>query len=138
MPCIKSDLKMQRLIGGSIFVVLFTSPAIGTETSSIPDISGIWAHFTWPDFEPPIAGPAPVVNVRRPAGVSDAYHLVGDYLSPILKPQAAEIVKTHGDISLGGATYPTPSNQCWPGGMPCVLTNIGMQMLQEPDKITIL
>ena len=35
--------------------------------------------------------------------------------------------------------YPTPSNQCWPGGVPFVLfSNIGMQMIQRPDKITIL
>jgi hypothetical protein len=27
---------------------------------------------------------------------------------------------------------------CWPGGVPFVLWNIGMQMLQQPDKITIL
>jgi hypothetical protein len=37
-----------------------------------------------------------------------------------------------------GVPYPTPSNQCWPGGVPFVIFNIGMQMLQQPDKITIL
>jgi hypothetical protein len=134
----KPHFKMQRLIGGLISAVLLTSPAISKEAASIPDFSGIWAHFTWPDFEPPIAGPGPVTNRSRRDGVSDAYQLVGDYLSPILKPQAAEVVKKHAEISLGGATYPTPSNQCWPGGMPFVLVNIGMQMLQEPDKITFL
>jgi len=55
-----------------------------------------------------------------------------------LKPHAAEIVKKHGEISLTGVPYPTPSNQCWPGGMPFVLYNIGMQMLQQQEKITIL
>jgi hypothetical protein len=29
----------------------------------IPDFSGIWAHLSWPDFEPPLAGPGPVTNV---------------------------------------------------------------------------
>jgi hypothetical protein len=29
-------------------------------------------------------------------------------------------------------------NQCWPGPVPFILTNVGMQMLQHPDKITIL
>jgi hypothetical protein len=33
---------------------------------------------------------------------------------------------------------PTPSNQCWPGGVPYVIWNIGMQMIQQPDRITIL
>ena len=107
-------------------------------TASVPDFSGIWAHMTWPDFEPPPAGPGPVTNRSRRNGRSDAYELVGDYTNPILKPHAAEEVKWHGDISLTGVPYPTPSNQCWPGGVPFVLFNIGMQMLQEPDKITIL
>jgi len=104
--------------------------------ASIPNFSGIWAHLTWPDFEPPPAGPGPVTNRSRRDGVSDVFELVGDYTNPILKPQAAEIVKRHGAISLTRVPYPTPSNQCWPGGVPFVLFNIGMQML--PDKITIL
>ena len=106
--------------------------------ASIPDFSGIWAHLTWPDFEPPAAGPGPVTNRARRNGVSDAYQLIGDYTSPILKPEAAEVVKKHGEISLSGLPYPTPSNQCWPGGVPFVLWNIGMLMIQQPDKITIL
>jgi hypothetical protein len=118
------------------------APAVGptgvTQSVSIPDFSGIWAHLTWPDFEPPPAGPGPVTNRSRMDGASNVYELVGDYTNPILQPQAAEVVKRHGEISLTGVPYPTPSNQCWPGGVPFVLFNIGMQMLQEPDKITIL
>jgi len=106
--------------------------------TSVPDFSGIWAHLTWPDFEPPPAGPGPVTNRSRRSGVSNVYELVGDFTNPILKPHAAEVVRKHGEISLTGVPYPTPSNQCWPGGMPFVLFNIGMQMLQEPDKITFL
>jgi hypothetical protein len=70
--------------------------------------------------------------------VSDTYQLVGDYTNPILKPAAAEMVKQHGEISLRGIPYPTPSNQCWPGGVPFVFWNLGMQMIQQPGKITIL
>jgi hypothetical protein len=111
----------------------------GTRSAaSIPDFSGIWAHLTWPDVEAPPAGPGPVTNRARRNGASDVYQLVGDYTNPILKPQAAEIVKRHGEISLTGVPYPTPSNQCWPGGMPFVLWNIGMQMLQQPNRITFL
>jgi hypothetical protein len=47
-------------------------------------------------------------------------------------------VKKFGEISLAGKGYPTPRNQCWPEGMPFVVSNFGMQMLQQPDKITIL
>src|SRR5262245_50487706 len=104
----------------------------------VPDFSGIWAHFTWPDFEPPIKGPGPVTNTSHRDGTPDPYELVGDYSAAILKPQAAAIVKQHGETSMRGVVYPTPSNQCWPGGVPFVLVNIGMRMLQEKDKITIL
>jgi hypothetical protein len=110
----------------------------GRARHAVPDFSGVWAHFTWPDFEPPVKGPGPVTNTSRRDGVPDAYELVGDHLSPILKPRAAAIVKQHGERSLRGEVYPTPSNQCWPGGVPFVLVNIGMRMLQEKDKITIL
>jgi len=120
------------------------APGVGLNESarpsatSIPDFSGIWAHLTWPDFEPPISGPGPVTNRSRRGGAGNNYELVGDYTNPILKPRAAEVVKKHGEISLTGVPYPTPSNQCWPGGMPFVLWNIGMQMLQKPDKIAII
>jgi hypothetical protein len=110
----------------------------GAHAAGPPDFSGIWAHFTWPDFELPPAGPGPIENLSRRGSGSNNSQLVGDYNSPILKPQAAAVVKQHGEISYTGVPYPTPSNQCWPGGVPFVLYNIGMQMLQQPDKITIL
>jgi hypothetical protein len=105
---------------------------------AIPDFSGIWAHLTWPDFEPPSAGPGPITNRSRRDGIPDIFELAGDYMNPILKRHASDIVKQHGEISRTGAYYPTPSNQCWPGGVPFVLFNVGMQMLQEPRQITFL
>jgi hypothetical protein len=131
-------------------------PASGATQSavSIPDFSGIWGHLSLPGFEPPPSGPGPVVNKSRTrqvvdgdgrpvtatngALVSSIYQFVGDYSNPILKPQAAEVVKKHGEIELSGVPSPIPSNQCWPGGVPFVFWNIGMQMLQQPDRITIL
>ena len=41
-------------------------------------------------------------------------------------------------MSLTGVGYPTPRNQCWPGGVPFVLPTNGLQIFQQPDKITIL
>jgi hypothetical protein len=104
----------------------------------VPNMSGIWAHLTWPDFEPPLSGPGPVTNRTRRNGRSDIYALVGDYTNPILKPHAAEAVKKQGEIALDGVPAPTPSNQCWPGGVPYVFWNIGMQMIQQPDRVTFL
>jgi hypothetical protein len=105
----------------------------------IPDFSGPWTHPSIPGFEPLKSGPTSVTNLaRREGGVSDNRQLVGDYTNPILKPEAAAIVKRHGEISRAGIGYPTPRNQCWPGGVPFEFYNIGMEMLQQPDKITIL
>jgi hypothetical protein len=107
-------------------------------TVSFPDFAGIWAHLALPGFDPPLSGPGPVTNRSRRNGVSDFYQWVGDYTNPILKPQAAEVVRKHGEISLSGVLYPTPGNQCWPNGVPYVFWNTGMQMLQQPHQITIL
>jgi hypothetical protein len=107
-------------------------------SASIPDFSGIWAHLTWPDVEPPLVGAGPVTNMSHRNGVSNNYQLVGDYTNPILKPEAAAAVKRAGEVALSGAPYPTPSNQCWPGGVPFIFWNIGVQILQQPDKVTIL
>ena len=104
-----------------------------------PDFAGIWAHPFFPGFEPPASGPGPVTNRSRGAGgVSNAWGFVGDYTNPILKPHAAEAVRRHGEISLSGLGYPTPSTQCWPGGVPFVFWDFLMQMVQQPDRITII
>ena len=119
---------------------LFSSAALAQKpsqgTTPIPDFSGVWAHPSGP--EPPASGPGPVVNRARYDGKSDPYQWVGDYTNPILKPQAAEVVKRHGEISLAGLAYPTPSNHCWPSGVPYIFFQLGMQMLQQPDKIAFL
>jgi hypothetical protein len=70
--------------------------------------------------------------------VSGARRLVGDYTNPILNPEAAEIVKKHGEMALSGVGYPSPRNQCWPQGVPFIFTNDAVQLLQEPDRITML
>ncbi len=106
---------------------------------TVPDFSGIWAHPYLTGFEPPASGPGPVTNrSRRKDGVGNFGKLVGDYTNPILQPWAAEVVKQHGDISLAGGGYPTPSNQCWPGGVPYVFWDYLLEMFQEPDRITMI
>jgi hypothetical protein len=88
-------------------------------------------------------GPGPVRNRSRmrtgpQAGVGDRAQLVGDYTNPILRPWAAEVVKKFGEMSLAGKGYPTPRNQCWPEQVPFAFANYGMQVIQQPDKVTIL
>jgi hypothetical protein len=155
----------RRLIIGTVSTAVLTlsAAALAQEpsqgTASIPDFSGIWGHLVFPDVEPPLSGAGPVRNLSRvtieaaptlapyngaatagasPNGVSNVSELVGDFTNPILKPAAAEVVKQHGEVAKKKIPYPTPSNQCWPGGVPFVFWNFGMQMLQQQDKVTIL
>jgi hypothetical protein len=119
------------------------APSGAQAAASVPDFSGVWGHPSIPGFEPPASGPGPVTNRSRrrtgpQRGVGEFRQLVGDYTNPILKPEAAEVVKKHGEISLAGVGYPTPNNQCWPGGVPFIFSIAGMQMLQQADRITIL
>ncbi len=107
--------------------------------ASIPDFTGaIWAHPML-GFESPLSGPGPVVNKSRtPTGTSDSALLVGDYTNPILKPAAAEIVKKRGEISRSGLAYPDPDAMCMYEPVPYIFWNFEIQILQRPDKVTIL
>jgi hypothetical protein len=111
----------------------------GSESAEeIPDFSGIWVHAL-PGFEPLSSGPTALVNrSRRENGTGDILKLAGDYTNPILKPEAAEVVKKHGELGLNGIGDPNPRNQCWPIGVPFVFTNGPTQLLQQPDRVTIL
>src|SRR3954463_12270325 len=124
--------------------------------ASIPNLSGVWSHPAFPWFEPPASGPGPITNLSRwagqgpagpggslalPAGkvgISNYDQLVGDYNNPILQPWAAEVVKKAGEMSLAGLTYPNPSNQCWPAPVPFIFKLFTVQLIQQPDKVTIL
>ena len=112
---------------------------IAQDTAPLPNLSGRWAHPYLPGFEPPASGPGPVRNrSRSPSGVGNFQQLVGDYTNPILTPHAAAIVKRHGEMSLSGEGYPTPSSQCWPQGVPYVFWDFWMEMLQTPSKVAMI
>jgi hypothetical protein len=113
--------------------------ASGTHNAAaIPDLSGTWAYQFCCGFQPPLSGPGPVANRSRRNDASDRYQYVGDYTNPILKPAAAEVVKRHGEFESSGVPLPTPRNHCWPEGVPFIFSNFGMQILQQPEKLTIL
>ena len=134
----RQDFRFLAIVASVAAMPVWAESAWAQAATPIPDFSGIWAHLTWPDAEPPPSGAGPVTNRSRRNGAGDIYALVGDHTNPILKPQAAEAVRKQGELELAGGPSPTPSNQCWPGGVPFVLYNIGMQMLQRPDRITFL
>jgi hypothetical protein len=112
-------------------------PAVHT-AASIPDFSGVWAHSGL-GFGPPLSGPGPVRNKSRlPTGQSNSNMLVGDYTNPILKPEAAEVVKKFGEISSSGLAFPDPDNQCLLDPVPYLFWNPNARVLQLPDKVIFL
>jgi len=150
---------MRTSISVALAAALFSSPAFTQQlrhgTESIPDFSGIWGHpYLFPGFEQPSSGHGPLVNkyqrkqlydadgrplpTTETVFVGDNNKMAADYSDPILKPPAADAVKKHGAIELSGEAAPNPSNQCWPEPLPYIFWNFGVQMLQQPDKITIL
>ena len=117
---------------------IIISPAMATQ-SAIPDFSGMWGRNAF-NFEPLPGSPAPVTNLRRLLnGAGDPNQLVGDYKNPLLKPEAAEIVRQKGEISKTGANYPDPSNHCAPYAPPFTFAmQLGVQVLQAKDRIAMI
>jgi hypothetical protein len=146
------------IIAAMAAAALSAFPALAQERSqtsaSLPDFSGLWGNPYLYGIEPPLSGPGPVVNKARRRQTLDAdgrpfvaanaplvgdnTKLVGDYANPILKPEAAEVVRKHAEMSLAGVGYPSPRNQCWPQGVPFVFTNAALMLLQQPDTVTLL
>src|SRR5580704_9205083 len=106
-------------------------------TVSIPDFSGLWVHPSIPGMEPLAAGPTSITNRSRRDGMNNILQLVGDYTNPILKPEAAEVVKKLGEMSIAHFGFHNPRNQCWPNGVRFILS-VSVQMFQQPDKITMI
>jgi hypothetical protein len=115
-------------------------PGLGASAAapSVPDFSGLWAHPWLPGYEPMAAGPTSLANRSRRDGVSNPVQLVGDYANPILKPEAAATVKRFGEMSIDHYGFPNPRNQCWPNGIPFVLSSNGMEIFQKPNEVTII
>ena len=109
------------------------------DAATVPNLSGLWVRSVLNLFDPP-AGPGPIANTyRRPDGaVSDDFRL-GDYRSPLLKPEAAEILKAHGEMSLKGKALPDPHNQCWPEP-PAFASAIegGLMIVQDKNQVLLI
>ena len=122
-------------------VALAIAPGITRAASSAPsvaDFAGMWSHPWLPGYEPMASGPTSLKNRSRRNGVSNVLQLVGDYTNPILKPDAAATVKRFGEMSIDHYGFPNPRNQCWPNGVPFVLSSNGMEMFQKGDVITFI
>ena len=132
---------IRRVSAGVILASLAGWPATAQDTGNHPDFSGHWQRNAM-DPELPPSGPGPLVNLRRPMddhtpnGGGDPLPLVGDYKNPILRPQAAEVVKKAGELSAGGRINPDPSNQCQPFEPPYAFTiQLGVQFVWKGDEL---
>jgi hypothetical protein len=120
-------------------------PAFADGQNAIPDLSGMWGRNVF-NFESPDAGPGPIVNLRRigpdaarPLMVGDPVPLVGDYTNPMLRPEAAAVLRQRGQTSASGHDFPDPSNQCATYSPPYLFTiQLGMQLLQSRNEVTIV
>jgi hypothetical protein len=113
------------------------SPGSNQSSGSIPNLSGAWGH-NFLLFEPPSAGPSPIVTkLHTPAGTL-MFNAVGDYTNPILKPETAEVVKRSAEKELSGTAIPNPHNQCWPEPTPFTLNiQFGVKIIQQNDEVVL-
>lgn len=123
---------MMGRIGILAAAMFFAPPCFhAARAADVPDFSGFWGRNAF-DFEPMPSGPRAVANVTR--GVN-----AGDYHNPILKPEAAEVVRERGAMSMTGKPFPDPSNQCAPYPPPFIFVQqLGVQVMQQKDRITLL
>src|SRR6185295_11466354 len=106
-------------------------------SAAFPDLFGWWIHPSIPGFEPLASGPTSLSNRSRRDGANNILQLVGDYTNPILKPEAAARVKMLGEQSIDHFGFHNPRNQCWPNGVPFMLS-LSMQMFQLRDQIILI
>src|SRR5215813_13368077 len=104
---------------GALASAMAGAPALGENAPATiphkqdqaPDFSGPWRHQSLPGPEPLASGPTALKNLSRRNGVSNYDELVGDYMNPVLKPEAADIVKRKGELSKSGIEFGNPSSR---------------------------
>ena len=104
--------------------------------SSVPDLSGSWGRSSIP-YEKPSSGPGPLERLRLPSGERARNSQLGDYTSPILKPQAAEVVKHFGELAQTSGVSDAET-ECWPESPPHIFRIQETQIIQQRDRILII
>jgi hypothetical protein len=120
------------LLIGILSAALPTHALGAQEGTQTPDFSGLWARQTF-GLESPLSGRGPI---KGPPGNTGGG---GDYTDPILKPEAAAVVKEKGELLRSGRFYPNVSNQCYPYPPPFILAvNQAIELAQLKDEVVIL
>ncbi len=125
---------------GFIAAAILVWPATAQTLTPIPDLSGHWGRTNF-NLEQPPAGPKFIANTlrKRDGTIDDDKARVGDFANPILRPEAADLLRRRGEFSLTGQSIPDPHNQCWPEPPPFVLTiQVGILLLQKKDTVTLV
>ena len=140
-------MKPQALLCSVFTAAMLAGPAVAADgPSGIASgiASGImgarWGKNAF-NFEPMPSGPQPLRNLRRrPDGTSNAGQLVGDYRNPILKPEAAAVVKQMGELAIAGKGFPNAQEQCRPIAPPFTFAmQLSFQILPKHDgDITVI
>jgi hypothetical protein len=134
-----SRILLRRIVGpAATFLACALLPVSDSIAQpAVPDFSGYWVR---PNpgrtriFLPLPGQPGPVMR-RQDSGEYD----IGDERNPILKPNTAAAIRSHGERSRAGAITFPPWSLCWPSGAPLVLLlGESAQFLQTPTEITIL
>jgi hypothetical protein len=111
---------------------------------AIPDLSGYFAHQT-PAYSPPAQGGIGPLQDHPdyPRGghvegiAANAW--IADYENPILKPENAAEVKRLAELEISGGVTLSAFQLCRPLGVPLVVSHReNIQLLQEPDRVTII
>ena len=136
-----SGKHLRRAAVGFTAAAISVWPAMGAQSGgSVPALSGQWGRTLFNLEEPP-SGTGPLTNTMRRANgtIDDNAGRVADFASPLLKPEAAEILRKRGEYSLTGQSIPDNHNQCWPEPPPFTLTiQLEMQLLQRKDEVVLL
>jgi hypothetical protein len=126
---------------GFVSTTMLVCTATGAENSaSIPELSGHWSRTNF-NLEQPESGPKFIANtLKKPDGtIDDDTGRVGDYTNPILTPEAAKILREHGELSRTGKAISDAHNQCWPEAPPFTLTiQVEVLLLQQKDEVTLI
>jgi hypothetical protein len=138
------------MISTRVFATLILTgvslPAFADKAAAIPDFAGTWGRNAF-NLETPPSGPGPIRNLRRvgkdaatpTTGGGDPIPLVGDYMNPILKPHAADVIKRMGIASASGHDILDPSNQCAPYSPPYILAmQQRVTVLQTKNTVTLV
>jgi hypothetical protein len=136
----RGERKMKRHIAFGLIMVIGAVPAMAAPAADTPDIFNMpWSKNVF-NFETVPGHPEPPQNrVRLPNGMSDSWHLVGDWENPILTPKGAEILKQRGQVILNGGMRQNDADQCRSMGPPFSLAmGAGIQFLSEKNGDIIL